>query len=144
LSCVIAFEITICSLIVFQLHIYNVFLWIFAVYLHMLTGCSPPSSLYSVSHRRFAGGWIQSMYGCLPKCNISLFTVHLLLCVPGQLYPALFSLFKLLDYQLHWLLPYHVTPITMVYRESVESSITDEFIWVYCCDADGDQGFISP
>jgi hypothetical protein len=67
----------------------------------MLTGCSPPSSLYSVSHWRFAGGWIHSMYGCLPKCNISMFTVHLFLCVPGQLYPALFSLFKLLDYQLH-------------------------------------------
>jgi len=31
----------------------------------------------------------------------------------------------------------------MVYKEFVESSITDDFIWVYCCDADGDQGFNS-
>lgn len=61
----------------------NVFLWIFAVYLHMLIGCSLPSSLCSVSHRHFAGGWLQSTYGWLPKCDISLFTVHLLLCLPG-------------------------------------------------------------
>jgi hypothetical protein len=80
--------------------------------------------------------WVVALHVWLfTNCDISLFTVHL---SPWFIVSCL--VFPLLVIGLSTALTASTScyTITMVYRESGQSSITNEFIWVYCCDADGD------